>query len=72
MWRRLRATATSVRAALNRTVVPVQLPIGEERHFRGIVDVVAQKAYSFQTDGSGKFTESPIPADLTEAAQAAE
>jgi elongation factor G len=64
-------TLASVRAALNRTVVPVQLPIGEERHFRGIVDVVAQKAYSFQTDGSGKFTESPIPADMTEAAQAA-
>jgi hypothetical protein len=39
-------------------VVPIQLPIGEERSFRGVVDLVAEKAYIYQTDGSGKFTES--------------
>src|SRR4051812_34930381 len=33
----------SLRAAFGRAVVPVQLPIGDEKTFRGIVDVVAMK-----------------------------
>ena len=51
--------------------MPIQLPIGEEKAFRGVVDLVAQKAYVYQPDGSGKFTESAIPADMTDAAAAA-
>ncbi|MCM3880388.1 MAG: elongation factor G [Vicinamibacterales bacterium] len=64
-------TLASVRGALNRTIVPVQLPVGEEKGLRGVVDLVSQKAYLYQTDGSGKFTESPIPADMANAAQTA-
>src|SRR5207253_8922835 len=44
---------TSLREACNRTVIPIQLPIGEERNFRGIVDLVARKAFLFQPDESG-------------------
>jgi len=57
----------SMRVACNRTVIPIQLPIGEERAFKGIVDLVTKKAFVFQTDGSGKFSEAPIPADLATA-----
>jgi elongation factor G len=64
-------TLQSIHAALSRTVVPIQLPIGEEKSFRGIVDLVAQKAYVYQTDGTGKFAESPIPAEMSAAAQTA-
>jgi elongation factor G len=67
----LERTLKSIHATLIRTVIPVQLPIGEERSFRGVVDLVAQKAYIYQTDGSGKFTESAIPQEMADDAQAA-
>ena len=49
--------------AFGRTVIPVQLPIGEEKSFKGVVDLVGMKAYIYETDGSGKFKEGPVPAD---------
>src|SRR5213594_4795521 len=55
----------SLHDVCNRTVIPIQLPIGEERSFRGVVDLVSKKAFIFETDESGKFTEGPIPADMT-------
>jgi elongation factor G len=54
----------ALREACNRTVVPIQLPIGEEKSFKGVVDLVTKKAFVFQTDGSGKFAEGEIPADM--------
>jgi len=67
----LERTLQSVHGALSRTVIPIQLPIGEERSFRGVVDLVGQKAYIYPPDGSGKVTESTIPADMADAAAAA-
>jgi elongation factor G len=40
----------------------VQLPIGAEADFRGVVDLISMKAYTY--DGSGKATASDIPADM--------
>ena len=37
----------SLRAVFGRTVIPVQLPIGEEKKFNGVVDLVAMKAWTF-------------------------
>ncbi len=42
-----------------RSIVPFTLPIGKEADFRGVVDVVHQKAYEF--DANGKAKEIPIP-----------
>jgi elongation factor G len=42
-----------------RSIVPFTLPIGKEENFRGVVDVVHQKAYEF--DEHGKAKEIPIP-----------
>ena len=61
----------SLRSAFGRAVVPLQLPIGEEKSFRGVVDLVAMKAWTFATDGSGKASEAAIPAELQAPAQAA-
>ena len=61
----------SLRAVFGRAVVPLQLPIGEEKNFRGVIDLVAMKAWTFAGDGSGKPTEGAIPADLEAPAQAA-
>src|SRR5256714_11365372 len=61
----------SLREACNRAVIPIQLPIGEEKTFRGVVDLVSRKAFVFQTDESGKFAEAAVPADMTAAVAAA-
>jgi elongation factor G len=61
----------SLRSVFGRTVVPIQLPIGEEKSFRGVVDLVAMKAWTYAADGSGKPTEGAIPADLADAANTA-
>src|SRR5438128_3907121 len=61
----------SLHDACNRTVIPIQLPIGEERSFRGVVDLVSKKAYVFQTDESGKFSEAPIPGEMAAAVDTA-
>src|SRR5262249_32474207 len=61
----------SLRNAFGRQVVPVQLPIGSEKNFSGVVDLVTMKAYAYTLGGNGKGKEGPIPADLAEAAQTA-
>ena len=61
----------SLHEACNRTVIPIQLPIGEEKNFRGVVDLVSKKAFIYQTDESGKFTEGAVPADMAAAVSAA-
>jgi elongation factor G len=47
---------------------PVFLPIGAEESFRGLVDLIRQKAYIYSKDGSGKFEETAVPADMEEEA----
>ena len=63
----LERSLASLREACNRTVIPIQLPIGEEKNFKGVVDLIAKKAFIYQTDESGKFTEAAIPGDMTTA-----
>ena len=58
----------SLRGVFGRTVIPIQLPIGEEKNFKGVVDLVAMKAYTF---ADGKASEGAVPADLESAAQTA-
>ena len=67
----LERSLDSLRGVFGRSVIPVQLPIGEEKSFRGVVDLVAMKAWTFPADGSGKATEGPVPADLERAAATA-
>jgi elongation factor G len=61
----LERSLESLRQSCGRAIIPIQLPIGEERDFRGVVDLVAMKAYTFATDGSGKMTEGDVPGDMT-------
>lgn len=64
-------TLESLHAAFGRTVVPVQMPIGEEKSFRGVVDLVAMKAYLYEPDGSGTVREEAVPGDLEAEARSA-
>src|SRR5258707_12561082 len=43
-------TLASLHEACNRTVIPVHLPIGEGRNFRGRDDLAPKKAFLYQTD----------------------
>ena len=61
----------SVQENFGRAAVPVQIPIGAERDFKGVVDLVRMKAYTYTPDGDGKGKEGDIPADLADAAQKA-
>jgi elongation factor G len=61
-------TLEALRGAYGRTVIPVHLPVGEEKNFRGLVDLVRMKAYLYDPDGSGRAKEAEIPADLQDAA----
>ena len=49
----------SLRETFGRSCVPLTLPIGSERNFRGVVDVIRMKAYEF--DANGRPREIPIP-----------
>ena len=42
----------------------IQLPIGEEASFRGVVDLISMKALVFDDDGSGNFSEENIPEEM--------
>jgi elongation factor G len=49
--------------------VPVQLPIGSEEHFRGVVDLVEMKAVTWDDDLGVEMEYGDIPAELNEQAQ---
>ncbi|HZT69646.1 MAG TPA: elongation factor G [Terriglobia bacterium] len=61
-------TLGALHEAFGRSVVPVQLPIGEEKDFRGVIDLVRMRAALYESNGSGKAKDSEIPAELMEAA----
>ncbi len=46
--------------------VPVQLPIGAEGDFRGIVDVVANRALVYEDDLGQEWSEEDVPADMVD------
>jgi elongation factor G len=52
----------SLRKQFGVRVVPLQIPIGEQQNFKGVVDLVTQKGYTFE--GGNKVQEVAIPADL--------
>ncbi len=49
-----------------REVTPLQLPIGEESNFSGVVDLVSGKAFTWEHDESGKVSESDVPGDMAD------
>ncbi len=54
---------------LHCTPLPIQLPIGAEDNFRGIVDLVEMKAEIFQDDLGKEIRVEEIPEDMKELAQ---
>ena len=59
---------SSLQENFGRTCIPIHLPIGSEKGFRGIVDLVELKAYEYEPNGSGKAKVIDIPPALQDAA----
>jgi elongation factor G len=59
----------SVREVFGRSAVPIQIPIGSERDFNGVVDLIRMKAITYAPDGDGKGKEGEIPANMADAAR---
>jgi len=56
---------------LKATPAPVQLPIGAEDRFLGVIDLLHMRAIIYHSDDGKQIEETDIPADLQEAAEAA-
>jgi len=62
----------SIRDRLGVKAVPIQLPIGSENTFKGIIDLVRMKAVVWESEGLGaNYHDEDIPADLKDAADEA-
>ena len=47
-------------------LVQLQLPMGQESSFKGLIDILENKAYEYDTDGSGKYSVKEVPAEYRE------
>ena len=54
---------------LNANAVPIQLPIGKEETFLGIIDLMKMKAYIYKDDLGKDISEEEIPEDMKEQAE---
>ncbi|MBI5969474.1 MAG: elongation factor G [Deltaproteobacteria bacterium] len=57
---------TDIQKVLTPKAIPLNLPMGAEDSFAGVVDLMPMKAFHFTTDLSGKFSEGEFPANLKE------
>jgi len=60
----------AIQKSFGRSAVPVAVPIGEGKAFKGVVDLVSEKAQLYADDASGKFQTGEIPAAQLETAKA--
>jgi len=61
---------SQVKSRLGATPVPIQLPIGAEDDFKGVIDLIKMKAINWNAEDQGMtFSYEAIPADLLELAE---
>jgi len=59
-------TLDSLQSAFGRGVVPLAIPLGEEKGFVGVADLLSEKADVYSDDLSGKFQAVDLPAEVRE------
>ena len=59
----------SITERLGAKPVPVQIPIGSEDQFRGVVDLINMRAITYGSDLGDKIVEGDVPAELLEQAE---
>ncbi|HRZ98065.1 MAG TPA: GTP-binding protein, partial [Paludibacter sp.] len=58
-----------IKEVLGAKPCPIQIPIGERSEFRGVVDLIKMKAYTFEGQMGEKIVEAEIPAELLDKAK---
>jgi elongation factor G len=56
---------------LNLTAIPLQIPIGSEANFQGVINLIERKATYFDGDNGEDVRQEPVPADLVDATERA-
>jgi len=51
----------SIHDRFGRAAVPIHLPLGQEKSFTGIIDLIRMKSFCYKSDGDGKGKEGDIP-----------
>jgi len=59
----------SLQRSFGRGVVPLAIPLGEEKGFVGLAELVAEKADVYESDQSGKFKSVDVPPEVQDAAR---
>ncbi len=59
-------TLETLQKKYGREVTALQIPIGEESGFHGVVDLLSGKAWTWEPDESGKATEIDVPSELAD------
>ncbi len=60
-----RRVLADIRDKLTPRAMPLQLPVGREGDFRGVVDLLTERALLWD-DGAERFVEAPVPAEMAE------
>lgn len=60
-----------IQESFGRSAVPVQLPIGSEKNFTGIVDLIRMRSWCYRPGADGRGKEGDIPDSMSEAAATA-
>ncbi len=64
-------TLDALQKKFGREVVPLQLPIGEEASFTGVVDLPSGSALTWEGDESGTMARADVPGDMADAVSSA-
>ncbi len=59
----------SIRTRLNKRAYPIQLPIGAEANFKGIIDLITMKAEMYMDEMGKDIVESEVPAEMMDEAK---
>lgn len=62
-------TMDSIHRNFGHLAIPVNLPVGQEKDFCGVIDLVRGKLHRYAADDSGSYKEEEIPADMKEQAE---
>jgi elongation factor G len=64
-------SVASIQSVFGRNAVPIQWPIGEEKGFQGVIDLLSMKAYTYAPAGNGKGQAGALPEALKSTAESA-
>ena len=67
----LERTLEAMRTRYGRHLIPVQLPIRDDKGFQGVVDLVTMEAFFYTPNGDGRGKIGDIPANMADEAKAA-